>query len=549
MISGETEGLYGWIAANYLVGGFDAPEEHDHGKGHHTYGFLDMGGASAQLAFAPNATEAENHSNDLKLLRLRTLNGTSTEYKVFVTTWMGFGAHQARKRYVEKLLDAGGTPGRQIPDPCLPAGLTITTEGDLLVPDTIKGQKVHLLGTGKFIECLKSTKPLLDKEAHCEDPPCLLHGVHVPSIDFDVNHFIGVSEYWHTTHGIFEMSHEDKAYDFHTYQQRVSEFCSENWTTIENDIKAKKWGKKVDEETAAEVCFKASWLINMLHEGIGIPRFGLENTNGTGHNGTKGVLANARSKAFTNAFQAIDKIDDTEVSWTLGRMVLYAASQVPPAKTNVLPVGFGSNVPGVPSDFQYAASRHTSASISNVTREHGSHQATESDIEAETWRDSLFEGNTPRRIPGFLLFVFILGFAIFLLCGRDRRSRIRYKLLPQFSRGNRFSRRRGIFSTKHPLVSSRQPDTSVHERLLESGMSAPGDFELSSVDGESDNEYSDSCGSKTGKASGWATPTSRIAKPKFGDSEFQGLGLGFGSTFTALNRSRSGLLGRFESRE
>ncbi|KAL9102454.1 MAG: hypothetical protein Q9187_009121, partial [Circinaria calcarea] len=98
VIPGETEGLYGWIAANYLLGGFDAPEEHAHGKGHHTYGFLDMGGASAQIAFAPNATEADRHAEDLKLLRMRTINGAVAEYKVFVTTWLGFGVHEARRR-------------------------------------------------------------------------------------------------------------------------------------------------------------------------------------------------------------------------------------------------------------------------------------------------------------------------------------------------------------------------------------------------------------------------------------------------------------------
>ncbi len=58
VISGETEGLYGWLAANYLLGGFDEPADHEHGKdgkgSHHTYGFLDMSGASAQIAFAPN---------------------------------------------------------------------------------------------------------------------------------------------------------------------------------------------------------------------------------------------------------------------------------------------------------------------------------------------------------------------------------------------------------------------------------------------------------------------------------------------------------------
>src|SRR6266480_3790184 len=124
VIPGETEGLYGWIAANYLLGGFDSPEEHAHGKGHHTYGFLDMGGASAQIAFAPNATEATRHADDLKLLRLRTVDGIATEYQVFVTTWLGFGVNEARKRYVETLVTGFAGPSTtEMPDPCLPMGL------------------------------------------------------------------------------------------------------------------------------------------------------------------------------------------------------------------------------------------------------------------------------------------------------------------------------------------------------------------------------------------------------------------------------------------
>ena len=552
VIPGETEGLYGWIAANYLLGGFDSPEQHAHGKGHHTYGFLDMGGASAQIAFAPNATEAERHAEDLKLLRMRTLNGAAAEYKVFVTTWLGFGVNEARKRYVTALLEASGTPdATELPDPCLPVGLTISTKGDVLLapPKTIKGQEPYLIGTGKFDECLRQTYPLLDKDTPCEDEPCLLHGVHVPAIDFDVNHFVGVSEYWHTTHEVFEMAHKDKTYDFNTYQTRVKKFCSQDWRSISKGLTAHEFGKKVDEATAVEVCFKASWLINVLHNGIGIPRIGLESTKGNGFNGTEKVLKHAKEKGFLDPFQAVDKIDDTEVSWTLGKMVLYAASQVPPLD-DALPVGFGSNVPGIPSDFQYAGSKSTSP-LENTT------QGEKAD--SEDWHDALFSNSSPRRIPGFLLFLLILSIAIFLLLGRDRRSRLYHKLaslfhakLPGATRSP--GKRRNIFAGKIPFFPSRGGAGALgtYERVLEDGAN---EFELGEVD--SDNEHSDSSSGShhAGRTSGWATPRINVGPYEHGlGSEFfdnasmgQGVGLGLGPIGNAMDRS--GLLARTESKE
>ncbi|KAF2473853.1 uncharacterized protein BDR25DRAFT_301943 [Lindgomyces ingoldianus] len=537
VIPGETEGLYGWIAANYLLGGFDKPENHDHGKGHHTYGFLDMGGASAQIAFAPNATESEKHANDLTLLRLRTIDGAPMEHRVFVTTWLGFGVNQARRRYVEALLEA--SPGAmELPDPCLPLGLRVTTDGKPIESgsEEEQGHAPQLVGTGQFSECMHQAYPLLEKDKPCLDDPCLINGQHVPAIDFDVNHFVGVSEYWHTTHEVFEMAHKDRAYDFKKYQQQVNEFCSQSWEEIKRGIDNKKWGKKVDEETAQEVCFKASWLINVLHEGIGVPRVGIEELKGS-QNTTHASLKGAKEKGFLDPFQAVNKIGDIEVSWTLGKMVLYASSEVPAPSTEALAVGFGSNDPGIPDDFQFPGGEY---------RQYGD----------DDWHDHLFSEN-PRRIPGFLIFVLIVFVIGFMLCGREGRKSARQKVLHLFGGGGRpgsLRRRRGFPGKIFGLSS-----TPSYERVLESGEGAD-DFELGSFDSTSDNDHSDSSeGSRIGRTSGWATPQIKASVVDPGTPSFyepgrdiigQGAGLGLGPPSMFSNPiERGGLMARTDSRE
>ncbi|KAE8441278.1 hypothetical protein EG329_005544 [Mollisiaceae sp. DMI_Dod_QoI] len=538
VIPGETEGLYGWIAANYLLGGFDNPDQHNHGKGHHTYGFLDMGGASAQIAFAPNSTEAEKHANDLKLLRMRTLNGDAAEYKVFTTTWLGFGVNQARERYVEALMDASYTKSaHELLDPCLPSGLKTTLQGK--VTDGVASTDPVLLGTGLFDECLRKTYPLLDKDAPCEDQPCLLHGQHVPAIDFEVNHFVGVSEYWHTTHEVFEMTHKEKAYDFTAYQRMVKDFCSEEWDDISTNVVAEKWGKQVDAKTAQEVCFKASWLINVLHEGIGIPRVGIEKSvHAPGYNGTKEVAAHTKDKGFLDPFQAVNTIDGVEVSWTLGKMVLYAAGQIPPSAPEAGPVGFGPNL-GV-GEFQEAGSNSNPVPIG----------------EEDSWSEAaedLAEKAHSRGTPGFLLFMLILIFVGYFFRKRERRMRL-YRGFNALRRNRRPGSPRkggrGFFSTGKLFGRT----STNYERVLEDGEAA-NEFELGDVDSD-DNEHSDSSGgSRIGRTSGLATPKMNVVNYDSGNyfegsaGSVEGVGLGLNHLGSVNAFDRAGLVVRTESRE
>jgi golgi apyrase len=547
VIPGETEALYGWIATNYLLGGFDSPEGHAHGQGHHTYGFLDMGGASAQIAFVPNKTESESHSKDLKLLRMRTLNGEASEYKVFVATWLRFGVNEARARYVEALKGTIDFPeAMELLDPCIPSGLTLTISGEVTDLGTAASSgKPYIKGQGIFNECLRKTYPLLNKESPCEESPCLLNGMHAPAIDFSINHFVGVSEYWHTTYGVFNLSPDNKHYDFITYRTQVSQFCNQNWAEINEGVKSKKWGKKIDERVAMEVCFKASWLINVLHDGIGIPREGLEKTP-VGYNGTKGVLEHAKGESFLDPFQAVDKIDGKEVSWTLGKMVLYAAGQIKP-RSSTLSVGFGSNVPsGIPDDFQIAGSTYLNPSP-------GSGDIDDDESWAEATDDILKTASKP-SVSSLVLVILILIFVCYIFRKRERRKRLYNKFETVIRRSRRSgSARRGVrsfFNTGKVFGRT----SGNYERVLEEG-DPSNELELRGTDPD-ENEYSDSSeGSRVARTSGLATPKLNVLNYSEGNlfdatsSYGGGVGPGLNSIGMPNAMNRSGLVVRTESRE
>lgn len=507
VISGETEGLYGWIATNYLLGGFDRPNEHVHGKGHHTYGFLDMGGASAQIAFAPNTTETERHANDLKLVRMRRVDGSSAEYKVFTATWLGFGANKARHRYIQGLMESYGDSLDEIPDPCMPKGLRSPASEELDASNTSHGPT--LIGTGAFDECLKKTYPLLRKDAPCDDHPCLLNGQHVPAIDFEVNHFIGVSEYWHATHGVF--GKEQQAYDLATYQRKVLDFCSREWAAIKSDIVRRKKSKDQKIQDAQQACFKASWLINVLYEGIGIPRLGRDALPKPSFNATHD-RPDKDKQDFLNPFQPIDTVEGMEVSWTLGKMVLYASGQIS-APQSSLPVGFGSNVASkTPSDFEHAGS--TPLSLDSY-----------SDTEGNESDDSgSFGNNTMYNILGLMIVALLVS--LFL-----RRSDRRRRLLGIIPRRRRHPSRKPWcgFGLASKIFGH---GTANYERIVEQGEAAGYELEgnMEDIDGSDSSE-----GSHANRYNGVSTP--RVTLDHFED----------GQQLSVMDRA--GLVIRTESRE
>jgi Golgi apyrase len=155
---------------------------------------------------------ASIHSNDLTSLKLRTVLGQDLNYRVFVTTFLGYGVNEARRRYAENMTG--------VEDPCVPRGLG---EGG---------------GDGNLEKCIEELKPLLNKEMECPDQPCMFNGIHAPIEDFRHHKFVGVSEYWYSSQDIFELG---GAYTYEKFYEAARLYCAKDWASIQSDYKRGKW--------------------------------------------------------------------------------------------------------------------------------------------------------------------------------------------------------------------------------------------------------------------------------------------------------------------
>lgn len=405
VITGDVEGIFGWLAVNYMVGGLQNPENHDHGKGHTTYGLLEMGGASTQITFVPNATEIEEHNKDLYNVKLANLSeDKDADFKVSSTTFLGLGVNEVQKKVLDQLGDAKENP-------CDPAGLEVKydKDGRRILGDGDKDKDdddsddeevrkvaTKTTGSGNFTECQNLMKPLVTgmKDAIGAD------------FDFDINHFIGVSEYWDTAHDGFQMGGK---FDSAKLETKVKEFCETSWLDLQKQHKNNY--KDLSLEQLESLCIRASWILNMVDNGLMIPKASdLPAGDGAEHDETL--------DHYLHPLQSVEQINGNKYSWTLGRAILYASAEqglngvngtgivLKSSDTNAGPLLYGSET-GRP------VFNPKDANQKNPNNDND-------DDDGYDW-DDLLEHHS-KRLWGSLLFLLILVVILYLLLGKVRRN-------------------------------------------------------------------------------------------------------------------------------
>nr|XP_034985984.1 ectonucleoside triphosphate diphosphohydrolase 3 isoform X3 [Zootoca vivipara] len=187
IITGQEEGVYGWITANYLMGNFlerNLWRAWVHPHGAETTGALDLGGASTQISFIPDETgDTTNSTLPVQLY--------GYEYSVYTHSFQCYGRDEAEKKLLASILQNSGDKSG-INNPCYPRNYkTVLTMkylyGSLctafLRPENYNpDQLVNVTGSGDPALCRQAVSKLFDFASCREKEDCSFNGVYQPKV-------------------------------------------------------------------------------------------------------------------------------------------------------------------------------------------------------------------------------------------------------------------------------------------------------------------------------------------------------------------------------
>ncbi|XP_075068515.1 ectonucleoside triphosphate diphosphohydrolase 3 [Mixophyes fleayi] len=259
IITGQEEGVYGWITVNYLMGNFLEKNIWSmwvHPDGAETTGALDLGGASTQISFIPEKSE-QNPNNTLEV----TLYGY--KYNVYTHSFQCYGRDESEIRLLASLVQ--GSSGKlHVENPCYPfnykVNLTMShTFGSLCSapfrptnynPD----QLISFMGTGDPAQCLEKVSSLFNFTACHGEQDCSFDGVYQPMVKGKFSAFSG---FYYTANAL------NLTGNFHLneFNSSMSSFCTHEWSKLPQFL------SKFDEKYARSYCFSANYIYYLLVHG------------------------------------------------------------------------------------------------------------------------------------------------------------------------------------------------------------------------------------------------------------------------------------------
>ncbi|KAI4871219.1 hypothetical protein NFI96_003484 [Prochilodus magdalenae] len=300
IISGQEEGLYGWITVNYLMGNFLERNMWNawvHPHGAKTVGSLDLGGASTQIAFT-----APDDATGKDLIRV-SLYGY--EYNIYTHSFLCFGKNEAEKRVLAQLVQISSNRGL-ISHPCYPADYSITMPAsDIFESECTKSKKptsynpkrnITFIGQSDPAGCKNLVKRIFDFRSCQGKENCSFEGVYQPPVTGD---FMAYAGFFYTAWAL----NVKGSNSLEKFNSTMWSFCSKDWETL-------KGKHNITEKHLKSYCYSANYVHTILADGYKFKADNWENLN----------------------FQK--EVNQTSIAWSLGYML--AQSNMIPAEAKLL---------------------------------------------------------------------------------------------------------------------------------------------------------------------------------------------------------------------
>ncbi|KAK9392251.1 ectonucleoside triphosphate diphosphohydrolase 2 [Crotalus adamanteus] len=231
ILSGEDEGLFGWVTANYLlenfvkygwIGQWIRPKKS-------TVGAMDLGGASTQITFETTGA-IESPANEV------TLKLYGQHYKVYTHSYLCYGMNEVLNRLISKVLKAKAYALR-LENPCWPQGFKhsfpmesiygspcVSTEKPL---NYFPMATVNMSGSGDPAQCLAHAESLF-RFTGCTYSSCSFDGVFQPPVE---GNFIAFSAFFYTVDFLRSVMKRQVATP-NDLKEAAEALCSTPWSEL-----------------------------------------------------------------------------------------------------------------------------------------------------------------------------------------------------------------------------------------------------------------------------------------------------------------------------
>ncbi|XP_042511824.1 probable apyrase 6 [Macadamia integrifolia] len=248
VVTGQEEGLYAWVAANYALGSLgDDPQE--------TTGIIELGSASVQVTFAPEDLPPVEFSRMLKI--------AGVTYNLYTQSMLHFGQDGAWESLLElhnsEVLTSFSSSGEGIiTNPCIPRGYSLPLDSTIgLNASNEKPLASH--SVGNFSACRSEVLTLLQKgKDECVHPPCNIVSSFLPKLwgkPFSPVNFYYTSEFF----GLVPNA------SLSELELAGVHYCEDDWS------KLKEGHHGIDEVDLLRYCFSSAFIVALLHDSLRIP--------------------------------------------------------------------------------------------------------------------------------------------------------------------------------------------------------------------------------------------------------------------------------------